>query len=237
MEKVLVLFSGGLDSILTTCKIIEDGYQAILVHCDNGCMSGTAKISKIASRIIERYGEDKVKFWGIGMTGGYLHTLLNVQGFYKTYSELSKDYPNFTLQQGHCLACRTSMYIFSILLCKQLKIKKVAEGARKSQLFAIEQPEMLEEYRKLLSHFAIELLLPVLDLESDKEREEMLLIRQIMAKVEESQCWLGIPMRNPLTFLEIQDVTNFFNQELLGPTLHLIKESEKIPLNHRGKVF
>lgn len=235
-EKVLILFSGGLDSLLTTCKIVEDGYKAVLVHYDNGCMSGSSNVSKTASRIIKRYGHDKVEFWGIGMVGGYFQTLFQT-GFNKHQCDLSIHYPTLTVQQENCLVCRTAMHIFSILLCRQLNIKKIAEGARKSQLFAIEQEEMLEEYKKLLSSFGIELLLPVFDLENDYEREALLLIRGIMAKVEESQSHLGTPMQRFLTLDEISDVAKFFKQELLGPTLHLIKEGEKIPLDNRGKKF
>lgn len=235
-EKVLILFSGGLDSLLATCKIIEEGYKAVLVHYDNGCMLGIHNVSETASRIIERYGKDKVEFWGIGLTVGYFYSLKNIF-FTKNFSELTNDYPTFVPQQLYCLTCRTAMYIYSILLCKQLKIKKIAEGARKSQLFAIEQEEMLEEYKKLLSSFGIELLLPVFDLKSDYEREELLLIRGIMSKVKESQCQLGTPMHEALTSDEISDVVKFFNQELLGPTLRLIKDGEKIPLDNRGKAF
>ena len=35
------------------------------------------------------------------------------------------------------------MYVESIIICKQLGIYFVADGARNSQLFAIEQDEML----------------------------------------------------------------------------------------------
>lgn len=237
-EKVLVMFSGGLDSLLTTCKVIEDGYKAVLVHYDNGCMSGASKVCKTASKIIERYGQDKVEFWGIGQMAGYFYVLNNFRFMkYPTLSTLANHYPFLIPQQMNCLTCRTAMYIFSILLCKQLKINKIAEGARKSQMFAIEQEEMLEEYKKLLGKYGIELFLPVLDLESDYEREELLLIRQIMPREAKAQCWLGSPMHKPLSAEELANVVKYFQEELLEPTLKLIKESEKIPLDNRGKIF
>lgn len=233
-EKVLVMFSGGLDSLLTTCKIIENGYKAVLVHYDNGCSVGSKNACTTVSRLIERYGEGKVEFWGIGVTSGYFYSLKNI--YLINYSKLINSY-QLTLQQVYCLSCRTAMYIFSILLCKQLKINKIAEGTRKSQLFVIEQEPMLEEYKKLLGKYGIELLLPVLDLESDQEREESLLIRQITPKVMESKCLLGTPMLNPLTPEEIDEYVRYFQNELFEPTLKLIKESEKIPLNNQVKMF
>lgn len=74
-EKVLVLFSGGLDSMLATCKIIEEGYKVMLVHYNNGCSSGVERAEKTAQRLIERYGENQVEFLGIGTTMAYFKIL------------------------------------------------------------------------------------------------------------------------------------------------------------------
>lgn len=56
-KKALVLFSGGLDSTLTTCKMIEADYKVTLVHYDNGCSSGTENVLVMAQRLIDRYGK------------------------------------------------------------------------------------------------------------------------------------------------------------------------------------
>ena len=34
-KQALILFSGGLDSLFTSCKMIEDGWKVTLVHYDN----------------------------------------------------------------------------------------------------------------------------------------------------------------------------------------------------------
>lgn len=36
-KKVLLMYSGGLDSILSMIRLISDGYKVLLVHFDNGC--------------------------------------------------------------------------------------------------------------------------------------------------------------------------------------------------------
>ncbi len=235
-EKVLVLFSGGMDSLLTACKIVEEGYKAILVHYDNGCSCGSQYVKETANRLIERYGKDSVEFWGIGVTAGYYYAF---QGLIanKTNRDFLEQYPHLIYNQLNCLSCRTAMYIFSIALCQQLNIHKIAEGARKSQLFAIEQEDMIIEFKSFLQEFGIELLIPVYNLVSDFEREVLLMIRNINPKVMEPKCLHVVSMNRPLSKEEIEDVVHFFRQELLEPSLRLIKESEKIPLDNRGKMF
>lgn len=236
MEKVLVLFSGGLDSLLTACKLIEEGYHVILAHYDNGSSMNSKCVIETANRLIERYGNDKIEFWGIGMIVGYF-SALRYTYFNEKVSTLAQHYPNLIMNQANCLACRTSMYIFSILLCKQLRVNTIAEGARRTQLFAIEQDEMLNKYQELLASYNIKLLTPVLDLENDFEREIELMIRSITPRVLEPKCWLGTPMKEPLTKDEVLDTVKFYQEKLEEPTRKLIKKSEKIPLDGRGKMF
>ncbi len=35
-KKVLLMYSGGLDSILSMARLIRDGYKVLLIHFDNG---------------------------------------------------------------------------------------------------------------------------------------------------------------------------------------------------------
>lgn len=235
-EKVLVLFSGGLDSMLVTCKMVEANYHTVLVHYDNGFSSGSKNVKVAAQRLIDRYGSDSVSFWGIGMTVGYFK-ILRDKVWNMSPSELNQKYPYLYPHQFNCLACRTAMYIYSILLCKKLNISVIAEGARKSQLFAIEQDKMLEQYQNLLKEYNIKLLTPVLDLEDDYEREIELFIRGISPYACEAKCFLGVPMTKKLTETEEQSVVDVYNNELLEISRKLIKKSETINLDYRGKIF
>ena len=108
--------------------------------------------------------------------------------------KISNNYGKVTISQFNCLACRLSMYVTTIILCKQLNISSVADGARKSQLFAIEQDEMLNLFKDLFKEYKINLLLPVKNLEDDFEEKNEFLIRGIIPKVNESQCLIGMPL-------------------------------------------
>ena len=235
-KKVLVLFSGGLDSILTACKMIEKDYKVTLVHYDNGFSSGPENVVAMAQRLIDRYGKKSVDFWGTGMIIGYFKALSSSE-ILSDPAQLVQKYPHLTMQQFTCLACRSAMYVYSILLCQKLGISVVAEGARKSQLFALEQEKMILKYKKLLKKFQIKLVTPLLTLESNKDRESELMIRGIVPKTYESQCWIGTPMEEALTIEQEKDSIKIFDDEIKPKCLKLVKMSKKIDLDPRGKMF
>ena len=91
--------------------------------------------------------------------------------------EINKKYGNITISELNCLSCRLSMYVAAIIICIQNNIKYVADGARNSQLFAIEQDEMLNLFKKLFKKYSIELLLPLKDLINDFEEKNEFIIR------------------------------------------------------------
>lgn len=226
MERVLVLFSGGLDSMLATMKLVEAGYKAVLVHYNNGLSVGLDTINHGVERLINKCGDDKVEFYGTINIGDEFFELIN--DYYNTKpAVIAKSYPGLTFNQSKCLHCRTVMYAFSVSLCLKLGIKKMAEGARKSQIFAIEQEPMIENYRALLSAHDIELLLPVLDLPneygSEFERENEFYLRGMIPSNMEPKCLWGYPT-NPLTEEDVLDITRFFEEKLLEPIKQMIRE-------------
>ena len=88
-----------------------------------------------------------------------------------------------------------------------------------------------------MKKFQIKLVTPLLTLESDKDREIELMIRGIIPKTYESQCWLGTPMEKTLTSKQERDVLKIFDDEIKPKCLKLIKMSKKIDLDPRGKMF
>lgn len=193
MKECLVLFSGGKDSFLSTIYLIEQGYRVILVHFDNGQTIGINNVKIGYKRLLKKYGSEKVSYIGTKNISCFFRNFI-IKTYNMYLEEINKKYGNITISELNCLSCRLSMYVAAIIICIQNNIKYVADGARNSQLFAIEQDEMLNLFKKLFKKYSIELLLPLKDLINDFEEKNEFIIRGFVPKVNESQCLIGIPL-------------------------------------------
>lgn len=200
MEKVLVLYSGGKDSLLTAAMLAEKNYKVYLVHYDNGMSLATDNVAHGAKRLINRYGvndkfEKRIEYIGVRRSSAIFRSFIKDMYNMKP-DEIAAEYGQLNMGQFNCLSCRLAMYVVSIILCKQLGIRYVADGARQSQLFAIEQTPMLDLFTELFAKEGIRFLTPLKDLTDDFEEKNMLLARGIIPKANESQCLMGMPLRD-----------------------------------------
>ncbi len=209
-QDVLLMFSGGRDSFLSACYLVEKGYRVHLITYDNGSMSGVESVRETATRIIGKYGPERVLFSGIL---GIVTDLYRLQeGYlYKTPGELSKDFPHLLPYQARCLTCHTAMYVESIAYCRQHGIKNLAEGARESQRFFVELPIMASKYKELAEEYDIQLHLPVYNLKNDWDRKLQMGDRGFRPKTYEFQCWLGCPMRESLSQEQIDSLALYYD--------------------------
>ena len=228
MKKAIVLFSGGKDSFLSTILLIEKGYQVYLVHYDNMCQIGSDNIKKGVNRLIKKYGSDKIKFIGIKNISAIFRNF--IKDFYILKPrEIEQKYGQISVSEFNCLSCRLAMYIATIILCKQNNIKVACDGARNSQLFAIEQDAMLSLFKGLFKTYDIEILFPVKDIAFDYELKNELIIRGIVPKVDESQCLLGLPL-NDVDKEHLEASINIFNNILKDKAIEIIEKYKNIDI-------
>lgn len=232
-NSVLLMLSGGRDSFLAACRLLEDkNYLNIkMVTYDNGCsyQSGNAKI--VADRIIKHYGTERAEYLGVYKIGGILREFFFPYFNMKPEDQAAK-FAGMTPSQFHCLICRTSMYIFSILLCKKLGIHYIAEGGRESQQFVIELPGMARQrYKDLVESQGLELLLPVYEMTCDWERDNELLQRNFLCKSLEAKCLIGVPVNGSIDQSVIDGVHAYYDDVILKriSELHLLDRLSVIP--------
>jgi len=197
MEDVLLLFSGGRDSFLSACILVEEGHTVMLVTFENGLGLAAENAMHGASRLIKRYGDDRIRFLGVQNVWGIWRELL--LPFYNMLpAEISSAYGELSVSQFNCLTCRMAMYAWAIIWARQHGIRLLAEGAREDQKFLVELPRFMNRLRGYLSQHGMELRLPVYDLTSDQHKKNMLLLRGFVPKTLEPQCLLGVPLKNGL---------------------------------------
>lgn len=118
-KEVLLMYSGGLDSILSCIRLVRDGYKVYLIHFDNGASIGTENIQIGAQRLITRF-KDKVEFLGIASTAGkfvYYREMTDIENL--NAEELNNKYGKISMSQYRCLLCRMAMYTYTVALAKK----------------------------------------------------------------------------------------------------------------------
>lgn len=232
MKEILLMYSGGLDSILSMVRLVNLNYKVKLIHFDNGCNISIGMETKRAKYFQEKYGKDKVEYVGkISTISAFRENeriLSNIP-----FSEIQNQYGDCTINQIRCLNCRSAMYYETIIYALRNNIKYIAEGARKSQLFAIEQPIMIKAYKELLREFNIELLLPVYELKDDFRRDNELLRYGIVPVPSEDKCILGMPQEKELPDNQINTINNIFTEEIKTRYIKSLKK-ELLPIQ---KIF
>ena len=227
-KSVLLMLSGGRDSFLAACRVLEDPetYDKVyMVTYDNGCMCEVDRVKTVADRIIARYGADRAEYLGVFSTAGiareFFHPYFNMKP-----AEQQKRFKGMTPSQFHCLVCRTAMYIHSIWLCKIKEIPYIAEGGRRSQDFVIEQEGMaLERYPELVKSVGMKLLLPVYDMgkdwtpdddfNADWIRDNELLMHGFRSKCDEAKCFIGVPITGSIDQSVIDGVHAYYDEVML----------------------
>jgi len=183
-KEVIVLFSGGKDSFLTSCLLAEQGFKSWLVTFENGTGLAGDNAKHGAQRIIDRYGKERVEYLGLYSTVGiwreFLLPFLNMKP-----SEVLSEYGELTTSQFNCLTCRSAMYVVTIMIARDRGISYVADGARSVQGFVIELPCMAQKFGDFFREYSIDLMFPVLSLESDWRLKNLLLLRGFVPKVIE----------------------------------------------------
>ena len=213
-QRVLHMLSGGRDSLLAAALLVEQGFKLELITFDNGHIDGLERVSAVAACLETRYPKGTVTYLKpikIGMT---FHRYM-MQEWYRKSREREKLFPELQSYQAHCLSCRTAMYVHAIAYCVANNIPFLSEGAREQQGFFVELPEMKERYEQLCKMHGIQLLWPVFELDSDMERKRLLDERELPTKTWEPQCYLGCPLRAPLTTEERRDLSRYYDIELL----------------------
>lgn len=151
-----ILFSGGLDSSLAVCDMIERGYNVHLLHYDTGALISNNLISIRYNELKKTYDKCIVELYERNISGLFRRiALVSLEEDIKTYGV-----------SLICVGCKLAMHVQCIIYCKNNGIKCVADGSAERQKRYGEQREVsLEFIKKLYQEYDIEYKNPIYNLD------------------------------------------------------------------------
>lgn len=187
---VLLLYSGGKDSTLAAIRLYNAGYNIHFIHFDNGHMCDQ---DKPYLTFQETFGKKDDFYFDYELSSVDIKHI-----FEEYYNNWSTNFTNDPLltSEIRCLSCRMAMYTKAIEIAKEQGFKYIAEGARISQKFMLEQLPITNRLKELASSQGIKLLLPVLYVNDDQQEIEELLANGHSSKTWESKCLIGKPAKD-----------------------------------------
>ena len=186
----LLLYSGGKDSTLAAIRLYNAGYNIHFIHFDNGHMLDQ---DKPYLTFQETFNKEQEYYFDYELSSVDIKQI-----FEEYFNNISSDMTNdpTLLSEIRCLSCRMAMYTKAIQIAKERGYKFIAEGARISQKFMLEQLPITNRLKDLASSQGIKLLFPVLYVDDDQKEIEELLAHGHSSKTWESKCLIGRPAKD-----------------------------------------
>ena len=181
--------SGGKDSTLAAIRLYNAGYNVHFIHFDNGHMRDQDKPYLTFQKT---FNKDQDYYFDYELSSVDIKQLF--EEYYGEWSDLIDNQE--LLSEIRCLSCRMAMYTKLLQIAKEKGYKYVAEGARISQKFMLEQIPIITRLKDLASSQGIKLLLPVLYVDDDQEEIDELLANNHSSKTWESKCLIGKPPKD-----------------------------------------
>lgn len=185
----LLLYSGGRDSTLAAIKLYNAGYNVHFVHFDNGYMRDR---DKPYLTFQETFDKEKDYYFDYELSSIDIKILF--EEYFGAWSDEKKDLA--LTSEVRCLSCRMAMYTKAIQIAKEQGYKYIADGARISQKFMLEQLPIITRLKELAAAEKIKLLFPVLYVDDDQKEIEELLANGHSSKTWESKCLIGKPAKD-----------------------------------------
>lgn len=174
-----ILFSGGLDSMVASAKLIIEGRILHPLLVDNGTLS-YLYLPKMAYRILRnRYPKGVREL--VVLDGKYL---------FKRYviENIQHDIRDFGLNLI-CVGCKFVMYSLGVAYCLNKRIKYMADGVSFRQSHLPEQNEkVLNWFDDFIREYDIEPLHPVKNVKTKKDMKHLALLYGLPPKALEPTC-------------------------------------------------
>jgi len=173
-NEVAVMFSGGIDSILTAVVLQEKFDKVHLITFNKGYLEfGLENNKPNIERLKKIYGNDK-----------YINRIIDIKNIVKNISMKSilKDFRYYGGEVAWCVGCRLSMNIGALIYALEYNISSFADGSNKEQAPGEKQlvataenfPKVVAQLKKFASQYYVDFLTPVYDFGAREEKRKKL---------------------------------------------------------------
>lgn len=209
MTDCLLLFSGGLDSMLTAAKLACSDCRVHLLCCNNGSVVHEEIFQHGVKRLQNRFG-DRVQFEGTVSTM-YSMQRMRIKMDTLTAQQVSHLYPNVRYAQFQCTVCQTCMWIEALAVAKARGYTCVASGYKHSDDFCTGNVRYKRFIQTMCAVEQIDLALPLFEV--GVHADEELLLYSIMPRVYEPKCSIGLPCAKT-TCDEIDQIIKYIEENV-----------------------
>lgn len=173
-NEVAVMFSGGIDSLLTAVVLQEKFDKVHLITFNKGYLEfGLENNKPNIERLKKIYGNDK-----------YINRIIDIKDIVKNISikSILKDSRYYGGEVAWCVGCRLSMNIGALIYALEYNISSFADGSNKEQVpgekhlvaTAENFPKLVAQLKKFASQYYVDFLTPVYDFGAREEKREKL---------------------------------------------------------------
>lgn len=212
--RVLLMFSGGKDSFIAACKLVEQGNNVSLIMFNSGCIAAEENVLHSAERLKKKY-TNRIEMMGIRSTMAD-NIRINKQWKEFTARELCSRYPDVNGVQSQCFFCQTSMWLEAIAYCKSHDIRCIATVYKSSDTFCTGSQSYLEFIREIANEHYIEIKLPMwgfIDIEDGLDRRDQeMCMRRFLPSVLEPKCTIGLPADEKISSKAIEQLINYIKE-------------------------
>lgn len=213
-RRTLVLFSGGKDSFITACRLLSKGDYVGLISFNNGALAAEKNLLHGATRLVNRYGEDRVHYEGVYNTAATI-ALLSKWYNKANYAVIKANIPNLTPPQVTCLHCQTAMWVAAIAYALSHKFSTVCAGYLSTDCFCTGSNVYTQFIGNLGRSYGVEVKFPIWYADSGREdwettRSMEMLQHNFEPAVLEPKCLLGMPA-DKLTEGAETDLGNYYS--------------------------
>jgi len=181
-NKVLVHYSGGLDSNLSAARLALKNYEVYLVTYDNG-LTIHPEVASLPAKLLKKRFPNQI----------ISHDIIPIYGLVKrvALNNIEEDFKNHK-RNLICMACKLAMTTESVIYAKSHNIGLITDGYNKRQGEWPEQmPEAIEEVKKFLQSYGIEYMNNVYEKVTKDSVKQELLDLGLIPKSIEGACMIG----------------------------------------------